>query len=136
MESFLLYETNFVSWKIGSRFFAELAEALDYLHNFNPPCVRGDLKPQNILLTDRLQFKLADFGASKFATLSGATTVPNAVGNTQHTPFYSGPEYLKEPSVKRYPSMDVYSYAMIGYEIVTRKQMFGESGVPPKTIIS
>ena len=139
LENFLLQDTDIsIPWSIRLRIFAELADALDYLHNKNPPksYIHGDLKPQNVLLTDTLQTKLADFGAATIAKFTGATSKTiNGSGNAQHTPYYTAPEYLKFPSKHRQCSMDVYSYGMIGYEIITRKAIFSESKVGIGTLI-
>ena len=117
-------------WKLRARFFTELAKALDYIHNHNPKrsFIHGDLKPQNVLLGDMLKIKLADFGSAAIAQLTGATSL--TIGgdeNTQHTPYYAAPEFLKHPTKKKTKSMDVYGFGMIGYEILTRTVVY--SGV-------
>jgi len=119
MENLLLDGTEIpIPWKIRVRY-----PKKSFIH--------GDLKPQNILLTDRLQIKLADFGATAIAKLTGATSMTiSGEGNTQHTPFYTAPEYLRKPTKEKCCSMDVYSYGMIGYEILTRKRVFDGSQVP------
>ena len=102
-------------WKIRARFFAELANALDYLHNHNSKrsYIHGDLKPQNVLLGDKLHVKLADFGSAAIAEIRGATSLPiRGKSNNSHTPFYAPPEYLKDPTVDKLCSMDVYGYGM------------------------
>ena len=125
-----------LSWKIRSRFFHEIASALAYLHYHDPKrsYIHGDLKPQNVLLGNLLTIKLADFGATSIAKATGETTEP-IVGSTQHTPFYTAPEYLKKLTEKRQRSMDVYSYGMIGYEILTRRTVYSGSQVPHEALI-
>ena len=125
-------------WKMRLKFFAELANALDYLHNhdFNTKYIHGDLKPQNVLLGEKLQIKLADFGAAKIAQITGATTLTTGDDeNTQHTPYYTAPEYLREPIMQRRRSMDIYSYGMIGYEIITRQTVYSGSQVPHVVLV-
>ena len=46
------------------------------------------------------------------------------IPNKQHTWLYSAPELLKNPLMKRTCVLDVYSYAMIEYEIIARHQVF------------
>ena len=134
LENLLLHGTDtWLSWKVRSRFFIEIANALDYLHFGNPKVsyVHGDLKPQNILLTESLTIKLADFGAATIAKQTGTLSVSITMNeNTQHTELYTAPEFLRSPSKQKTCSMDVYSYGMVGYEIITRKQIYGESSVP------
>ena len=49
--------------------------------------------------------------------------------NTQHTPLYTAPEYLRDPSLPKTPEMDVYGYAMCAYEILTRKRVFSDASL-------
>ena len=127
----------FLPWRIRVRFFLELASALDYLHNQHPKRSNqhGDLKPENVLLGDLLTIKLADFGATSISKRPGATSLSiTADGNTQHTPLYTAPEYLKNPNQQKTCSMDVYSYGMIGYEIITRKKVYSGTNAPSNII--
>jgi len=133
LENLLLYKIEIpLPWKIRVRFFKELAEALNYLHYHNQKqsYIHGDLKPQNVLLTDTLQIKLADFGASTIAKYTGSTTWSIIDDkNSQHTPFYTAPEFLRKTTEQRSCSMDVYSYGMVGYEIVTRTRVFSNAAL-------
>ena len=135
----LLHEDNDIPllWKIRLRFFTELANALDYLHNHDvkKSYIHGDLKPQNILLGHKLEIKVADFGAASIAKITGLTSLTSDTTNTQHTPFYTAPEYLSDPAKDRCSSMDVYSYGMIGYEIITRHVVYSGNSVAYDTLV-
>ena len=107
--------------------FTELANALDYLHNHDPQIsyIHGDLKPQNVFWGDLLQIKLGDFGSTttvRFADETSTETIRDE--NTQYSPKYVAPEFLSNPTAGKYKSMDVYGFAMIGYEILTRQGVF------------
>ena len=141
LESFLHHAAGIsIPWKLRARFFVELANALEYLHKSDSksPFVHGDLKPQNILLAKKLVIKLADFGAAAIAKTTGATSVLTTTkekSTQQHTMPYTAPEFLKDPTSDRSRSMDVYSYGMIGYEILTRKSVYCDSKVSYKLLI-
>ncbi|CAK8682073.1 unnamed protein product [Clavelina lepadiformis] len=108
-----------IPWLLRLRFPHQLAAALLYLHSKS--FVHCDLKPLNILLTSHLIVKLADFGSVAIATATGATAPSvDIASNTQHTPFYTAPELLKDLSRKKHSKMDVYSFGIVLYEILTR----------------
>lgn len=63
---------------------------LEYMHHgCKPPIVHRDVKCSNILLNDKLQAKLADFGLSKVFTTEGATHMSTIIAGT---PGYLDPE--------------------------------------------
>jgi len=150
LESFLfMHHESSLPWIIRRRFFLEIANALDYLHNHDEhiPYVHGDLKPQNVLLTEALKVKLADFGASRktipdevtekstYINLHGSTQEDESFQVVQYTPLYAAPECLKTPRTSSCLSMDVYSYGMVGYEVITRREVFHGANVHFDTLL-
>ena len=139
LETLLLKRDIDLAWKLRVRFFIELADALDYLHNHDPnrSYIHGDLKPQNVLLGEMLVVKLADFGAVEIAkhTARASTLGVGDFKNTQHTPYYTAPEFLQNPNMAKCESMDVYSFAMIGYEILGRKTVYSGATASPGAVI-
>lgn len=73
---------------------------MEYLHNgCKPPIVHRDVKSTNILLNEKLQAKLSDFGLSKFFPNEGhshfSTSSANTLGistSVAGTPGYLDPE--------------------------------------------
>ena len=139
LETLLLKTDIDLAWKVRARFFIELVNALDYLHNHDHKrsYIHGDLKPQNVLLGERLEVKLADFGSVEIArhTAGASTLGVGGLNNTQHTPYYTAPEFLENPNMDKCKSMDVYSLAMIGYEILARKTIYGGANVSLAALI-
>ena len=111
-------------WKLRARFFTELANALDYLHNHDPKkaYIHGDLKPQNVLLGDALTIKLTGI------------TINSGGINNQHAQLYAPPEYSVNPVLEKKCNMDVYSYAMVGYEILTRQVIYSEGNASQNVV--
>ncbi|KAJ8578650.1 hypothetical protein ON010_g554 [Phytophthora cinnamomi] len=107
-----------LSWT-GDKIFlaAGIAQALEYLHARTPPLIHRDLKSNNILLTDKLEPKLTDFGVSRDRI---DTTMTAGVG----TPYWTAPEILEG---KRYDEKaDIYSFGVVLSELDTCKIPFSD----------
>ncbi|MCH79567.1 leucine-rich repeat receptor-like protein kinase, partial [Trifolium medium] len=88
---------------------------LEYLHHgCNPPIVHRDVKSKNILLNEKFQGKLADFGLSKIFPNEGDTHVFTVVAGTIG---YLDPEYNRLRRLKE--KSDVYSFGVVLLEIIT-----------------
>ncbi|XP_034695191.1 senescence-induced receptor-like serine/threonine-protein kinase [Vitis riparia] len=104
-----------LNWKQRLQIAVDAAHGLEYLHNgCKPPIVHRDMKSSNILLTETLQAKVADFGMSRdLAIESGAfiSTVPAG------TPGYLDPEYQSTGILNK--KSDVYSFGIVLLELIT-----------------
>ncbi|MCE1247342.1 MAG: protein kinase [Firmicutes bacterium] len=69
------------------RWMSDLLEILKYLHNQNPPIIHRDIKPKNIMLNNRNELFLVDFGLAR--TIGMHTHTGTSVG----TYGYSSPEH-------------------------------------------
>ena len=68
----------------------EICVGLEYLHNgCKPPIVHRDVKTTNILLNDKFQAKLADFGLSRTFPVEGGSHVTTIVAGS---PGYLDPQ--------------------------------------------
>lgn len=107
----------------------QVADALRFLHDL---CViYRDLKPENVLVWSLdehadLHVKLIDFGTANFATSTGLISCAGSCGN-------HAPEMLECANREEYTSqVDVYSYAILLYQIITRSVPFEEYDSEPK----
>ena len=124
-----------IFWNLCLKFLAEIANALNYLQNQNPPLVHRDLKPQNVLLmANDSTVKLADFGSVTIVQATEMMSSFQMKSNKQYTPLYCAPELLKNIEIRNCSS-DIYSYALIGYEIITRHQVYIHPGINHDLII-
>ncbi len=94
----------------------QIAQALEVAHRRG--IVHRDIKPQNILLTESGDVKVADFGIAKAASSSTLTHTGFLVG----TPHYISPEQAEgEPASF---SSDLYSLGVVLYEMLTGELPF------------
>ncbi|NXJ67244.1 RIPK2 kinase, partial [Rostratula benghalensis] len=114
-------------WCLRFRILYEIALGVNYLHNMNPPLLHHDLKTQNILLDDEFHVKIADFGMSKWRVISMSQSRSETSLPEGGTIIYMPPEDY-HPSQKSRASVkhDIYSYAIIMWEVMSRKQPFEE----------
>ncbi|CAK0899268.1 unnamed protein product [Prorocentrum cordatum] len=111
-----------VSWKQRLKMLSDVASALDYLHNFEPPILHRDLKSLNMMLLDQVTnefddvvVKLGDFG---FARILEERSMTRGVG-TKH---WMAPEVLAGTNYTE--KADIFSFAMAAFEVICRQVPF------------
>lgn len=102
---FLTDLTDLTSYQI-----TQVALAMSYLHKQG--IVHGDLKSTNILMNDRLEASLTDFGISRILEMSGFTTKTMSV-----TWRYAAPELLDNEEPRVTAATDVWAFAMTVLEV-------------------
>ncbi|KAF8031040.1 hypothetical protein BT93_D0275 [Corymbia citriodora subsp. variegata] len=106
---------NVLTWKQRLHIIVDVAKGLEYLHNgCDPTIIHRDLKATNILLNEKMQAKISDFGLSRtFTAETDAHVSTRAVG----TPGYLDPEHHSTGGLNK--KSDVFSLGIILLELIT-----------------
>ncbi|MCM1271989.1 MAG: protein kinase [Clostridium sp.] len=96
----------------------QLASALDYLHNMNPPVIYRDMKPSNVMIKPEGGVKLIDFGTAKEYIVEN-----NADTTALGTRGYAAPEQFGDKQGRGIYNTDartdIYNLGATLYHIVT-----------------
>nr|XP_045084383.1 G-type lectin S-receptor-like serine/threonine-protein kinase SD2-5 [Aegilops tauschii subsp. strangulata] len=105
-----------LGWCIRRRIITDIARGLHYLHEgCRQRIAHLDIKPQNILLDDKFNAKVADFGLSKLIDRDESRVVTRMRG----TPGYMAPEWLTSKITEK---VDVYSFGIVVIEILSGRK--------------
>jgi WD40 repeat protein len=99
-------------------FGAQLASALATAHQAN--VVHRDLKPRNLMLDDRRQVRLLDFGLAK-SLGEGSISMSGEITGTAH---YMSPEQTLAKRVEVDHRSDLWALGVILYEMLTLRRPF------------
>ncbi len=89
--------------------------------------VHRDVKPENVLISDEGEVKIADFGLVRAVAAAGITSTGVILG----TAAYLSPEQVRDgPPNQAGPRSDVYSTGILTYELLTGRTPFtGDSAL-------
>lgn len=96
-----------------------MAEAIQYAHQRG--ILHRDLKPQNVLLDEREQPRITDFGLARKIEREGSLTVTGAV---MGSPGYMAPEQAAGRQDQIGACSDIYGLGAILYHLITGKPPF------------
>ena len=119
---------------LSLRVVSQVCSALEYAHRKKDESgrpmeiVHRDVSPQNILISFEGNVKLADFGIAKALTEGSHTDLTSEAGHVLGTATYLSPEQARGDKVG--PRSDVYSLAVVLYEMMTGRPPFiGDSSM-------
>jgi serine/threonine protein kinase, bacterial len=86
--------------------------------------VHRDVKPENVLISDEGEIKIADFGLVRAVAAAGITSTSVILG----TAAYLSPEQVRDGNAS--PRSDVYAVGIVAYELLTGRTPFsGDSAL-------
>ncbi|XP_078157585.1 G-type lectin S-receptor-like serine/threonine-protein kinase SD2-5 [Carex rostrata] len=105
-----------LDWTNRFKIITDIAKGLCYLHEeCRQKIVHFDIKPENILLDEKLNAKVSDFGLSKLIDRDISTVMTKMRG----TPGYLAPEWLTAMVTEK---VDVYSFGVVVMEIISGRR--------------
>ncbi|XP_022996335.1 probable receptor-like protein kinase At1g33260 [Cucurbita maxima] len=117
-------------WKIRLTIAFQLAQAIEYLHEkCRLQIVHSDIKSSNILLDERFNCKLCDFGSAKMgfsSAVANQSSLPPSPFRAKQlmmgSPGYTDPQYLRTGIASK--KNDIYSFGVVLLELITGKEAF------------
>lgn len=124
-----LEEQEQLPWSWKQKVVIDVARGAEYLHS-RPyeRVVHGDLKPENVMLNDKGDAVITDFGVSRVQSYTN-TVAPASSGFSM---CYAAPELFLDPAAHREPSSDVYAFGMFVYAVLMQKVPF--EGMDPRVL--
>ncbi|KAG5056237.1 hypothetical protein AAZX31_03G232600 [Glycine max] len=114
----LLRRDSHLTWETRVRILRDCSYALKYLHHHIEGCVvHRDIKLTNILLNEKYQAKLSDFGLAKVMGIKESKVFTDVRG----TIGYMDPEYMS--NAKLTCASDVYSFGIVALQILSGQKV-------------
>ncbi|XVF42453.1 hypothetical protein PTKIN_Ptkin01aG0364600 [Pterospermum kingtungense] len=115
----LLRKDPVLPWEKRVKILRDCAVGLRYLHNHMDGCiVHRDIKLTNILLTEKLEPKLSDFGLAKMLGMEESKVFTDVRG----TIGYMDPEYMSNAELTS--ASDIYSFGIVTLQLLSGQKVF------------
>ncbi|XRB16649.1 guanylate cyclase [Pseudoscourfieldia marina] len=115
-----------LDWEMRLSFCRDMARGLMYLHSQEPPVLHQDLKSHNMLVDDRWNVKVGDFGHSAVLNEVLGRSVTG-------TPLWTAPEVLSgKPNTQ---ASDVYGLGIVFWEVLSRRDPYDDETTSRDDII-
>jgi len=105
----------------------QICDALQYAHDLG--IVHRDIKPENILIDQRGQVHIADFGLAKIVGRGPRDFTLTEAHHRLGTPHYMAPEQVEHPAQVDHRA-DIYSLGVVFYEMLTGQLPLGRFEPP------
>ncbi|XP_034034510.1 retinal guanylyl cyclase 1 [Thalassophryne amazonica] len=132
LEDLLNNEDVRLDWMFKSSLLMDLIRGMKYLHNRD--IIHGRLKSRNCVVDGRFVLKVTDYGFNEILISQG---IDVDVIKPEDL-LWTAPELLRSSSMRRRGTFfgDVYSFAIIVQEVISRSAPFCMLDMHPKEIIS
>ncbi|KZV24294.1 putative receptor-like protein kinase [Dorcoceras hygrometricum] len=114
----LLRKDSVLTWELRVKILRDCAFALKYLHHHVDGCiVHRDIKLTNILLTQKMEPKLSDFGLARLIGVEESKVYTDVRG----TIGYMDPEYMS--NAKLTCASDIYSFGIVMLQLLSGQRV-------------
>ncbi|KAD2393267.1 hypothetical protein E3N88_40244 [Mikania micrantha] len=111
-----------LGWKQRVQIAHDIADALNYLHNYiTPPYIHKNLKSSNVLLDVNMRAKITNFGLARSVEDDTLQLTRHVVGTYGYMP----PEYIENGLIT--PKMDVFALGVLISELLSGKEASSRS---------
>ncbi|CAH1786475.1 unnamed protein product [Owenia fusiformis] len=111
-----------LDWSFKRSLIQDIVNGMFYIHTSPVKC-HGKLKSSNCVVTGRFTVKITDFG---LRMLYDDTSVKHLEHKEDNSALWIAPEILRGSDTRATQQGDVFSFAIILQEIITRQMPYGE----------
>ncbi len=106
---------NYLSMREKVDIMRDCAAGINYMHSLTPPLLHGDVRSENVLVTQNMTAKLGDLGAAHIlnASQSAGPLSLNYLAPERKPDLVSG------TAIHNTPAADMFSFGILNIEIIT-----------------